>query len=144
MEDILGLNAVMSQMTIEMVVEMPADDPQTIEMAVETSVDNLQDLGGLQDQLNTFIMGQQSIETVRKTKREAKAFQTWLDGRREAEGLPMAKIEPKRLKDLLGNYLLNKRKKNGEEYEPSSLAGTFFEHHEVFRAVSIPCPTYGD
>ena len=100
----------------EMVVETPADDPQTIEMAVETSVDDPQDLGGLQDQLNTFIMGQQSVETVRKTKREAKAFQTWLNGQREAEGLPMAKIEPRRLNVLLGSYLLNKRKMNGDEY----------------------------
>ena len=74
---------------------------------------------------NTFIMGQQSIETVRKTKKEAKAFQDWLDRQREAEGLPMAKIDPKRPNLLLGRYLLNKRETNGEEYEPSSLAGTF-------------------
>ena len=72
-----------------------------------------------------FILGQQSVEPVRKTKREAKAFQDWLDGQKAAEGLPMAKIDLKRLNLLLGSYLLNKRGKNGEEYEPSSLAGTF-------------------
>ena len=110
--------------TIEMVVEAPADNPQTIETAVKTSVDDPQDLGGLQDQLNMFKMVQQSVETVRKMKREAEAFQDWLDGQREAEELPMAKINPKRLNLLLGSYLLNKRKRNGEEYEPSRLAGT--------------------
>ena len=87
-------------------------------------MDDPQDLGGLQDQLNMFIMVQQSIETVRKTKREAEAFQDWLDGQREAEGLPMAKINSKCLNLLLGSYLLNKRKKYGEEYEPSCLAET--------------------
>ena len=129
--------------TIETVVETPADDPQTIETAVETSVDDPQDLGGLQDQLNTFIMGQQSVETVRKTKREAKAFQTWLDGQRESEGLPMAKIEPKRLNVLLGSYLLNKRKKNGEEYEPSSLAGTFPSIKRFLEQSAYPVPLLG-
>ena len=89
------------------------EDPQALETSAETSAETsgedpqqFKNLGGLQNQLNLFILGQQSVETVRKTKREAKAFQTWLDGQREAEGLPMAKIEPKRLNILLGSYLL--------------------------------------
>ena len=94
-------------MVLETPLETAVKDPQAFETAVETSVEDLQpvqDLGGLQDQLNTFILGQQSIETVRKTKREAKAFETWLDGQREAEGLPMAKIDPKQLNISLGSF----------------------------------------
>ena len=88
-------------------------------------------------------MGQQSVETVGKTKREAKAFQTWLDGQREAVGLPMAKIDPKRLNILLWRYLLNKRKKDGEEYKPSSLAGTFSSINRFLELSSYPVPLMG-
>ena len=100
-------------MVLETPLETAVKDPQAFETAVETFVEDLQpvqDLGGLQDQLNTFILGQQSIETVRKTKREAKAFETWLDGQREAEGLPMAKIDPKQLNISLGSFSTRGRK----------------------------------
>ena len=86
------------------------DDPQPV-----------QDLGGLQDQLEYVHNGAAKHRNGQKNK----AFQDWLDRQREAEGLPMAKINPKRPNLLLGRYLLNKRETNGEEYEPSSLAGTF-------------------
>ena len=66
-----------------------------------------------------------------------------MDGQREAEGLPMAKIEPKRLNILLGSYLLNKRKKNGDEYEPSRLAGTFSSIKRFLEQSSYPVPLMG-
>ena len=160
MEDVLGVDAIISQMidpghiflvnTEGLAFETAVEDPQVLETSAETSAETsgedpqqFQNLGGLQNQLNSFILGQQSVETVRKTKREAKAFQTWLDGQREAEGLPMAKIEPKRLNILLGSYLLNKRKKNGDEYEPSSLAGTFSSIKRFLEQSSYPVPLMG-
>ena len=168
MEGVLGVDAIVNQILLvnseETVSETPLETAMedlqagqqfflvnnegmvletVLETPLETAVQDIQpvqDLGGLHDQLNTFILGQQS---VRKTKREAKAFQTWLDGQREAEGLPMAKIEPKRLNILLGSYLLNKRKKNGEEYEPSSLAGTFSSINRFLEQSSYPVPLMG-
>ena len=55
----------------------------------------------------------------------------------------MAKIEPKRLKILLGSYLLNIRKTNGNEYEPSSLAGTFSSIKRFLEQSSYPVPLMG-
>ena len=118
-------------MVLETPLEMAVKDPQAFETAVETSVEDLQpvqDLGGLQDQLNTFILGQQSIETVRKTKREAKAFETWLDGQREAEGLPMAKIDPKQLNILLGSFSTR-----GRKMAKSMSQAAWLEHIQVLK-----------
>ena len=171
MEGVLGVDAIVNQILLvnseETVSETPLEtavedlqagqqfclvnnEGMVLETVLETSLETavqdiqpVQDLGGLHDQLNTFILGQQCVETVRKTKREAKAFQTCLDGQREAEGLPMAKIEPKRLKILLGSYLLNKRKKNGDKYEPSSLAGTFSSIKRFLEQSSYPVPVMG-
>ena len=151
MEGVLGVDAIVNQILLvnseETVSETPLETAMedlqagqqfflvnnegmvletVLETPLETAVQDIQpvqDLGGLHDQLNTFILGQQSVETVRKTKREAKAFQTWLDGQREAEWIPMAKIEPK--------------------YEPSSLAGTFSSIKRFLEQSSYPVPLMG-
>ena len=111
-------------MVLERVLETP------LEMAMQ-DIQSVQDLGGLHDQLNTFILGQQSVETVRKTKREAKAFQTWLDGQREAEGLPMAKIEPKRGGRLGSRGATYSTK--GKKMEMSMSPAAWLGHSQVSR-----------
>ena len=100
MEDVLGVDAIISQMiepghiflvnTEGLAFETAVEDPQALETSAETSGEDpqqFQNLGGLQNQLNSFILGQQSVETVRKTKRLSK--HGWMDkGRQKGSPWP--------------------------------------------------------
>ena len=73
--------------------------------------------------LKDYIDSKKNPETVKKTKREVATLQKWLQGQQEDR--PIEDIEPGTLNILLGLYLISTKKKDGGDYEPTSLNSIF-------------------
>lgn len=75
-----------------------------------------------ENDINEFINGQQNKNTLKKTIVEVSMFTKFLNDVKN-ENRELHCIPPKELDPLLANFILSKRKKDGSEYEPSSLRG---------------------
>lgn len=72
-----------------------------------------------QDDIQNYIDGQQNKNTMKKTAREIAQVTKFLKLKNEYRELQL--IPPDELDPLLANYLLSVRKKDGGEFEPSTL-----------------------
>ncbi|KXJ08133.1 hypothetical protein AC249_AIPGENE22936 [Exaiptasia diaphana] len=73
----------------------------------------------LRKRRQNFIDEQQNKNTLSKTKRDIELLKTFLQSQKESrdiENIPKAELD-----DYLSSFLVQVRKKDGEEYEPSSL-----------------------
>ena len=84
----------------------------------------------LEGSIETFIEEQENQNTVKKTKRDVALFTECLQTKGEARS-EIAEIPPAELNELLSRFILSVRKKEGQDYEPSSLRGMVarFERH---------------
>lgn len=73
-----------------------------------------------------LIRAQENKNTKKKTKNDMKIFQEFLKRRKEINvGDGIETLPKSTLNELIANFLVNVRKKSGEEYEPSTLRGIF-------------------
>ena len=69
--------------------------------------------------LDEFVKHQENKKTFSKTQRDVSLFKTFLVSRNELREIE--NIDAKDLDVLIANFLLQVRKKDGEQYEPASL-----------------------
>lgn len=80
-----------------------------------------QPLQNSQEEIESFVSGQKSANTVRKTRSDIKTFERYLTSIRKnkvIESLPASELD-----HLLCKFFINARRVNNEEYEPDSLSG---------------------
>ena len=96
----------------------------------------------LDDTIESFIEEHENPNTVKKTKREVALLTMFLQTKRETREI--AEIPPVELNELLSEFILSVRTKEGQEYEPSSLGGmvAIFERH--LRRKSFPVSIIND
>ena len=75
----------------------------------------------LDDTIESFIEEHENPNTVKKTKREVALLTVFLQTKGETR--ETAEIPPVELNELLSEFILSVRTKEGQEYEPSSLRG---------------------
>ena len=83
----------------------------------------------LDDTIESFIEEHENPNTVKKTKREVALLTVFLQTKGETREI--AEIPPVELNELLSEFILSVRTKEGQEYEPSLLRGMVasFERH---------------
>jgi hypothetical protein len=75
----------------------------------------------LDDTIESFIEEHENPNTVKKTKRDVALLTVFLQTKGETREI--AEIPPVELNELLSEFILSVRTKEGQEYEPSSLRG---------------------
>ena len=76
----------------------------------------------LEGSIETFIEEQENQNTVKKTKRDVTLLTEFFQTKRETR-IEIAEIPPAELNELLSEFILSVRTKEGQDYEPSSLRG---------------------
>ena len=74
----------------------------------------------LEGSIETFIEEQENQNTVKKTKRDVALLTEFLQTKRGTRS-EVAEIPPAELNELLNEFILSVRTKEGQDYEPSSL-----------------------
>ena len=93
-----------------------APDPQIANLA------NLRFQSILQeDEVMKFIQDQENDNTRRKTESDMKLFKAYCTAK--SENRPIESLSPIELDSIFGNFLINVKKQNGDDYEPSSISG---------------------
>ena len=79
--------------------------------------------------LDEFVQFQENKNTLSKTQRDVSLFKTFLVSRNEHREIE--NIDAKSLDVFIANFLLQVRKKDGEQYEPTSLRSfvSSFDRH---------------
>ena len=73
------------------------------------------------EDVEEFIEQEENVNTERKTKNDLSLIQLFLTAEKETRTIE--EIPPRELDLFLSRFLLSVRKKNGEEYEPTTLRG---------------------
>ena len=81
-----------------------------------------ENFGNSQEELQKFVQEQKSENTVKKTSSDMKCFYRFL-GEINKTNVQILDLPLEELDHLLGKFLKDVRKINGEEYEPSTLTG---------------------
>ena len=74
----------------------------------------------LEGSIETFIEEQENQNTVKKTKRDVALFTEFLQTKGEARS-EIAEIPPAELNELLSEFILSVRTKEGQDYEKASV-----------------------
>jgi len=84
----------------------------------------------LEGSIETFVEEQENQNTVKKRKRDVALLTEFLQTKRETRR-EIAEIPPTELNELLSEFILSVRTKEGRHYETSSLRGMLasFERH---------------
>ena len=72
------------------------------------------------DDIDKFLSDQKNKNTTKKTASDIKLFRSFLD-KEGLENTQIEEIESNRLNDLLTKFVITVKKKDGEEYEPSTI-----------------------
>jgi len=93
----------------------------------------------LDDTIESFI---EEPNTVKKTKREVDLLTVFLQTKGETREI--AEIPPVELNELLNEFILSIRTKEGQEYEPSSLRGMVASFERHLKRKSYPVSIIND
>ena len=96
----------------------------------------------LDDTIESFIEEHENPNTVKKTKREVALLTVFLQTRGETREI--AEIPPVELNELLSEFILSVRTKEGQEYEPSSLRGMVASFERHLKRKSYPVSIIND
>ena len=75
----------------------------------------------LQKYVNQFIEEQKNKQTLSKTRRDVGLLSEFLKSKQENRKIE--DIQPKELNDFLSEFIVTVKRKDGGDYEPSSLRG---------------------
>ena len=77
------------------------------------------------EELNEFIEGRQNPNTKKKTAYDVELFKRFIQTSTPGllDSTFLHELSPQVLNDLLSKFIFGVRKKNGSEYEPTSLRG---------------------
>lgn len=73
-------------------------------------------------ELRSFVRATRNENTVKKTNQIVRKFCEWLENENN-ERTPLNEIDPHKLNNYVGNYLLEVKKMDGGEFEPDTLTG---------------------
>ena len=76
------------------------------------------------DDIDEFMVNQENNSTKIKTRQHVGLFRAFLEQRRGID-MPIHRLPAEELNVHIANFIVSVRKKNGKEYEPSSLRGIF-------------------
>ena len=96
----------------------------------------------LDDTIESFIEEHENPNTVKKTKREVALLTVFLQTKGETREI--AEIPPVELNELLSEFILSVRTKEGQEYEPSSLRGMVASFERHLKRKSYPVSIIND
>ena len=96
----------------------------------------------LDDTIESLIEEHENPNTVKKTKREVALLTMFLQ--RKGETREIAEIPPVELNELLSEFILSVRSKEGQEYEPSSLRGMVASFERHLKRKSYPVSIIND
>ena len=96
----------------------------------------------LDDTIESFIEEHENPNTVKKTKREVALLTVFLQTKGETREI--AEIPPVELNELLTEFILSVRTKEGQEYEPSSLRGMVASFERHLKRKSYPVSIIND
>ena len=94
------------------------------------------------DTIESFIEEHENPNTVKKTKREVALLTVFLQTKGETREI--AEIPPVELNELLSEFILSVRTKEGQEYEPSSLRGMVASFERHLKRKSYPVSIIND
>ncbi len=75
--------------------------------------------------MTDFINGKKKKNTVKSTNRDVNNFQRWLQDNK-CETRAMSTMSASELNEYLAMYFISVRRKDGTEYEPSSLTSMMY------------------
>ena len=97
----------------------------------------------LDGSIESFIAEEENQNTVKKTKRDVSLLTAFLQRKGETRS-EIAEIPPVELNELLSEFILSVRTKEGQEYEPSSLLGMLASFERHIKRRSYPVSIIGD
>ena len=95
----------------------------------------------LDDSIESLIIAEQENQnTVKKTKRDVALLTAFLQTKGETQS-EIVEIPPVELNELLSEFILSVRTKEGREYEPSSLQGMVASLEGILKESPIHLPS---
>ena len=97
----------------------------------------------LEGSIETFVEERENQNTVKKTKRDVALLTEFLQTKGKAQS-EIAEIPPAELNELLSEFILSVRTKEGQDYEPSSLRGMVASFERHLKRKSYPVSIIND
>ena len=89
--------------------------------------------------IDKFIEDQKNKNTLSKTRRDVSLLTEFLNSKNESRRIE--EIPPKELNEYISEFIIAVRRKDGEDFEPSSLRGLIcsFNRHLESLQISLQC-----
>ena len=97
----------------------------------------------LEGSIETFIEEQENQNTVKKTKRDVAFLTEFLQTKGETR-IEIDEIPPAELNEVLSEFILSLRTKEGQDYKPSSLRGMVASFERHLKRKSYPVSIIND
>ena len=92
--------------------------------------------------LDTFIEDQENKNTLSKTRRDVSLLTEFLNSKNESRRIE--EIPPKELNEYISEFIVAVRRKDGEDFEPSSLRRLICSFNRHLKACKYPCSVIED
>ena len=92
--------------------------------------------------IDKFIEDQKNKNTLSKTRRDVSLLTEFLNSKNESRKIE--EIPPKELNEYISEFIVGVRRKDGEDFEPSSLRRLICSFNRHLKACKYPCSVIED
>ena len=92
--------------------------------------------------IDKFIEDQNNRNTLSKTRRDVSLLTEFLKSKNKSRRIE--EIPPKELNEYISKFIVAVRRKDGEDFEPSSLRGLICSFNRHLKACKYPCSVIED
>ena len=96
----------------------------------------------LEKPIDKFIEDQKNKNTLSKTRRDVSLLTEFLNSKNESRRIE--EIPPKELNEYISEFTVAVRRKDGDDFEPSSLRGLICSFNRHLKACKYPCNVIED
>jgi hypothetical protein len=90
------------------------------------------------DDVEIFIEGEENVKIQKKTEQDVSLIKSFIASEKQTnEPVEIEKLSPEVLDSYLRKFLLAVRKKDGDEFEPTTLRGFFLQLNDISRNIAI-------